>query len=88
MIGYCYGYNHTVYAMAGITNWGYTDLYYEEPTFQQDVICAKIKVGGNLFISRHLFVNLDLSYLFPKRMSDYCLTYKGFNLQGGIGFRF
>ena len=88
MIGYYYGLNHTVYAMIGITNWGYTDLYYEEPMFKQDIIRAKLKVGGNLFINEHIFLNLDLNYIIPNRMGEYCLTYKGFNLLGGVGFKF
>ncbi|MBQ2810981.1 MAG: hypothetical protein IJF12_02305 [Alphaproteobacteria bacterium] len=88
MIGYSYGFNHKLYAMVGFTNWGYVDYYDKQPMFKQDIICAKIKVGGNLYITEHLFVNLDLSYLFPKHMDEYCLTYKGFNLMGGLGFRF
>ena len=88
MIGYSYGFNHSVYAMVGITNWGYLENGKNEQQFRQDIIYGKLKVGCNLFLTRNLFVNLDLSYLLPRRMENYCITYKGFNLKGGIGFRF
>ena len=88
MIGYVYGFNHNLYAMVGFTNWGYTDLYDPEPAFKQDIIRGKIKVGANLFVTRHVFINLDLSYLFPKRMDQYVITSKGLNLCGGVGFKF
>ena len=88
MIGYSYGFSHNLYAMIGVTNWGYVDTHLGEPLFRQDIMRPKIKIGGNLFVSKHIFINVDLSYMFPKQMNECCINYKGFDLKGGIGFKF
>lgn len=90
MIGYSYGFNHNVYAMIGITNWGYAELYdtSEQGYDWQHKICGKIKVGANMYLNQHLFVNLDLSYLLPTYSRYSSIDYQSFNLCVGIGYRF
>ncbi|MBQ7304305.1 MAG: hypothetical protein IJW75_05255 [Alphaproteobacteria bacterium] len=89
MIGWSYGFNHTVYLMGGISNWA--EMSYDtnpkgEPTFN-NTLCGKLKVGGNLYISEHFFVNVDVSYLLPFARHQ-TLSYEGFIVGAGIGYRF
>ena len=90
MFGYVYGYNHQIYAMAGLTNWGYHELNHSatDAVFVSNELYGKVKVGCNLFLMPKLFLNFDLSYIVPKHLDFHNLTYDGMALKAGVGYRF
>lgn len=90
MFGYVYGFNHEFYAMIGIMTGGLSeeDYYTGEFSYRESAIYGKIKTGCNLFVTRNLFFNLDLSYIVPRDYDYRCCSYEGLNFQIGVGFRF
>lgn len=90
MVGYVYGFNHQLYAMAGITNWGHSELGYnqDKPEFKSNALFGKVKVGCNLFLMPRLFLNIDLSYILPRHFDRHNITYDGLALRAGVGFKF
>ena len=90
MFGYVYGFNHEVYAMAGIMTGGLSeeDFTTGEIFYRDDAIYGKLKAGCNFFVTSNLFVNLDMSYIVPRNYDYRCCSYEGLNFQVGVGVRF
>ena len=95
MVGYTYEFGHAIYVMAGITNWGVNEFPttgypttdgYTIPSSLGNSLRGKVKVGANLFVTNHLFFNIDLSYIIPNA-HHYRLHGErdGLNLTAGIG---
>ena len=91
MIGYSYITKHSFYALIGIANCGATKITTDEslPYTLESMMRGKVKVGCNLFVTKKLFFNIDLSYIWPplKKHPEFYTTYTGLNLTAGLGVK-
>lgn len=85
---------YEVYLMSSWTNWGSTTLK-DAPinncghdVFDRDLFHWRLKVGTNIAIHKKLFVNADVSYMFPKSKSTGIVYYDNLMIRLGIGYRF
>ena len=91
MVGYSYEFNHSVYAMIGITNWGNAELDFQKHDLYnvRSDIRGKVKVGCNLYMTQRLFFNIEMSYIWPPLSppGDFCYRYSGLAITAGLGVR-
>ena len=90
MIGYTYGYSHKLYAMVGVSTWGYTEVSGKsgQNYSWHNSLCGKVKVGANMYMTNNFFINVDVSYLIPVSSKTPSIDYRGFNTCVGVGYRF
>lgn len=94
MVGYAYISTHSVYAMIGLANWGTAEIDTEESNLYilESTMRGKAKIGCNLFMTKHLFLNIDLNYVWPPLKkhptTELFTVYTGLNLTVGLGVRF
>ena len=93
-IGLQYGNKVRGYLMFGWTNWPHLIKVgapnYECPgdRFYSDLIHAKLKCGLEVVLTKKLFLNVDLGYVFTSKGDDYHQYFDNFALRTGIGWRF
>ncbi len=91
MVGYSYTTKHSFYALIGIANCGVTEITTDEnhPYKLESIMSGKVKLGCNLFVTKKLFFNIGLSYLWPplKNHSNFYDTHTGLNLTAGLGVK-
>lgn len=94
MVGCSYESTHSVYAMIGLANWGNAAINTDKPNLYvlKSMMRGKVKIGCNLFMTKRLFFNMDLNYIWPpltKHPTQEIFTaYTGLNLTIGLGVRF
>lgn len=85
---------YEVYLMSSWINWGNTVLEEAESNhcghdvFEKDLFHWRLKAGTNIAISKRLFVNVDVSYMFPKDNQEGHIYYENLSIRAGIGYRF
>ena len=86
---------YEVYLMSSWINWGSTVLegadnnHCGHDVFEKDLFHWRLKAGTNIAISKRLFVNVDVSYMFPKSTTGGgYIYYDNLSVRAGIGYRF
>ena len=86
---------YEVYLMSSWINWGSTVLegadnnHCGHDVFEKDLFHWRLKAGTNIAISKRLFVNVDVSYMFPKsNTGGGYIYYDNLSVRAGIGYRF
>lgn len=85
---------YEIYLMSSWINWGNTVLEEAEnnhcghDVFEKDLFHWRLKAGTNIAISKRLFVNVDVSYMFPKNDKEGIIYYDNLSIRAGIGYRF
>lgn len=88
-VGAVWGKRYQIYILAGISQWVY--MHYSEKdnvyTFYSDAWFPKLKLGNDIYISKQVFINLELQYAIPIKSSG-MIPFQNLAFKTGIGFSF
>ena len=93
-LGIQYGGKVRGYLMFGCTNGAYIEKvgaqYYDCPTdkFFSDLFHMKVKCGVDVLLTKKLFLNVDLGYVFADNSDDYYQHFENLALRTGVGWKF